>query len=88
MDSEAGSPDRVLCPANPRPYVNTGLFSQVLKDFALHFGVGKDKHVVLPLDQAGWHMSESLEVPQGIHLVPLPPYSPELQPEQALVATG
>ena len=23
VDSEAESPDRVLCPANPRPYVNT-----------------------------------------------------------------
>ncbi len=66
------------------PYVNTKLFSRVLKDFAEHFGVGKDKHVVLPLDQAGWHMSESLEVPQGIHLVPLPPYSPELQPAERL----
>jgi len=66
------------------PYVNTKLFSRVLKDFAEHFGVGKDKHVVLPLDQAGWHMSQSLEVPQGIHLVPLPPYSPELQPAERL----
>ena len=34
VDSEAGSPDRVLCPATPRPYVNTKLFSRVLKDFA------------------------------------------------------
>jgi len=29
-------------------------------------------------------MSESLEVPQGIHLVPLAPYSPELQPAERL----
>ena len=29
-------------------------------------------------------MSESLEVPQGIHLVPLPPYSPELQRPERL----
>ena len=84
MDSEAESPDRVLCPANPRPYVNTGLFSRVLQDFALHFGVGQAKRIILPLDQAGWHMSEQLKVPEGIHLVPLPPYSPELQPSERL----
>jgi transposase len=29
-------------------------------------------------------MSEQLEVPEGIHLVPLPPYAPELQPAERL----
>ncbi|NEO24141.1 MAG: hypothetical protein F6K53_33765 [Moorea sp. SIO4A1] len=29
-------------------------------------------------------MSEKLEVPEGIHLFPLPPYSPELQPAERL----
>lgn len=32
-----------------------------------HFGVGKDKRIILPLDQAGWHMSEQLQIPEGIH---------------------
>lgn len=66
------------------PYVNTKLFAQVLKDFAQHFEVGKDKRVILPLDRAGWHLSEKLEVPEGIHLFPMPPYSPELQPAERL----
>ena len=66
------------------PYVNTKLFSRVLKDFAQHFRAGKNKRIILPLDQAGWHMSDHLEVPEGIHLVPLPPYSPELQPAERL----
>lgn len=66
------------------PYVNTELFSRVLKDFAEHFGVGENKRIVLPLDQAGWHTSKHLKVPEGIHLVPLPPYSPELQPAERL----
>lgn len=66
------------------PYVRTDLFSAVLKDFAEHFGVGQDKRIVLPLDQAGWHMSDQLEVPDGIHLVPMPPYSPELHPAERL----
>ena len=29
-------------------------------------------------------MSEQLQVPEGIHLLPLPPYSPELQPAERL----
>lgn len=35
----------------------------VLADFALHFGVGKHKRIVLAIDQAGWHTSELVEVP-------------------------
>lgn len=66
------------------PYVNTELFSRVLQDFAQHFGIGHNKRVLLPLDQAGWHLSEKLQVPEGIHLLPLPPYSPELQPAERL----
>ncbi len=66
------------------PYVNTQLFNQVLKDFAEHFKLGRDKRVILPLDQAGWHITKKLEVPDGIHLLTLPPYSPELQPAERL----
>ncbi len=29
-------------------------------------------------------MTEKLQVPEGIHLFPLPPYSPELQPAERL----
>jgi transposase len=32
------------------------------------------------LDQAGWHRSNDLAVPENITLIPLPPYSPELNP--------
>jgi hypothetical protein len=30
-------------------------------------------HAVLILDQAGWHMSPKLEIPDNITLLPLPP---------------
>jgi transposase len=42
--------------------------------------IGEDEHVALVLDQAGWHGSGALVVPGNITLVPLPPYSPELNP--------
>ena len=32
------------------------------------------------LDQAGWHDAVALPVPDCITFVPLPPYSPELNP--------
>ena len=44
----------------------------------------KDKHFVLIIDGAGWHKSEEVEIPQGLHFIFLPPYSPELQPAEKL----
>jgi hypothetical protein len=35
---------------------------------------------VLVCDGAGWHVSHELVVPDNIVLLPLPPYSPELNP--------
>lgn len=66
------------------PYVNTQLFNQVLADFAQEFGLGKDKRVLLVIDQAGWHTSQGVIVPEGLHLTQLPAYSPELQPAERL----
>jgi hypothetical protein len=42
--------------------------------------VHPDAHVALLLDGAGWHVSKGLQLPANIPLVPLPPYSPELNP--------
>jgi len=36
------------------------------------------RHAVLSLDQAGWHLSDQLQVPDDITLLPLPPKCPEL----------
>ena len=40
--------------------------------------VGPDAHVILVLDQAGWHIAKALKVPENISLLYLPAYSPEL----------
>ena len=37
-------------------------------------------HAVLVLDGAGWHDAAALVVPHNLTLLPLPPYSPELNP--------
>jgi transposase len=41
-------------------------------------------HVVLVWDQAGFHTAGKLKVPDNVTLVPLPPYSPELNPVENL----
>ena len=66
------------------PVVNTPAMQAVLDNFAQAVGAGADKHVVLVLDNAGWHTSHELRVPEGITLLFLPPYSPELQPAERL----
>jgi len=66
------------------PTVNTEVFTLALAHFAQAVGAGPAKQVVLVLDQAGWHQSPRVCVPPGLHLVPLPPYSPELQPAERL----
>ena len=42
--------------------------------------VAPGAHAVLLLDQAGWHLSDRLEVPSNITLLPLPPKCLELNP--------
>ena len=44
--------------------------------------VAPGKHAVLVVDQAGWHLSAGLVVPDNITLVVLPPKCPELNPAE------
>ena len=64
--------------------MNAEVFSQALEVFAQEVGAGADKQILLALDGAGWHKSATLSLPQGIQLLFLPPYSPELQPAERL----
>ena len=69
-------------------FLSTGLskplFEALLAAFARRTGAGRERHIVLVLDNAGWHGPKGLAVPDGITLVFLPPYSPELQPAERL----
>ncbi|QFT33977.1 hypothetical protein FIV00_26005 [Labrenzia sp. THAF82] len=46
--------------------------------------VAPGAHAVVILDQAGWHTSGKLEIPDNITLLPLPPRAPELNPVENL----
>jgi transposase len=40
--------------------------------------------IVMVLDGAGWHRAKHLAVPENMRLVPLPPWSPQLNPAEHL----
>lgn len=45
--------------------------------------VAPGAHAVIVLDGAGWHLpGGKLRIPDNISLLPLPPYSPELNPAE------
>jgi transposase len=66
------------------PEVSTVAFQAVLDNFAKARSASQDTHLLLVLDQAPWHMSKELVLPSGLETLPLPPYSPELQPAEHL----
>ena len=73
-----------ICPAGGKgaglvmPRCNTQAMTAHLAEISAMVAPGA--HAVVILDQAGWHMSKALAVPDNITLLPLPPRSPELNP--------
>lgn len=75
------------------PVLNTLAFQAVLDDFAatvfqpqpLQPNPSKpSKRILIVMDQAGWHTSKDLHIPQAIELVFQPAHSPEVQPCERL----
>jgi hypothetical protein len=66
------------------PTVTTEAFALALAVFARDEGIDATHRAVLVVDQAGWHVSGALAVPEGIDLVFLPAASPALQPSEHL----
>ena len=66
------------------PTVNTDYMNHHLRFISEE--AGDDVHVVLVLDQAGWHTAKGLKIPKNITLLHLPAYSPELNPIERLWA--
>lgn len=75
-----------ICPAKGKgaslvmPYCDTPAMQDHLAEISSTVDV--HAHAVVLLDQAGWHMSAKLKVPDNITLLPLPPRSPELNPQE------
>jgi transposase len=77
-----------VCPATGQtvgmisPYLDTAVINVFLKQMAGQ--IPRNVHVVLIWDQAGFHTAGRLKVPPNMTLLPLPPYSPELNPAENL----
>jgi len=63
------------------PWVNTTVMNIYLNKLSECYG---DKEIMLIMDQAGWHKSKDLMIPENIQIEYLPPYSPELNPIERL----
>jgi transposase len=60
------------------PFCNTAAMNLHLAEISRTVAPGA--HGVVLVDQAGWHTSGKLEVPENITIIPLPPRWPELNP--------
>ena len=64
------------------PYADTEAMQAHLEEIG--HTVDPGAHAVLIMDQAGWHTTPKLAVPDNITIVPLPPRSPVLNPVENL----
>ena len=73
-----------ICPSKGKgaglvlPYCDTEAMQDHLAEISQ--AVDPGAHAVLILDQAGWHVTPKLRVPDNMTLMFLPPRSPELNP--------
>ena len=55
--------------------------TEMMKLFLSHVSSTYAKSFVgMQVDQAGWHVTNELTIPENIRLIPQPAYSPELNP--------
>lgn len=71
-------PSKGLSAALIMPYVGVITMEKHLEEISKNVSPGR--HAVVIVDQASWHMAKSLNIPKNISLLPLPAYSPELNP--------
>ena len=75
-----------ICPAEGKavglilPWCNTEAMNLHLA--AISAEITSGRHVALLLDQAGWHLTPRLQVPDNITIVPLPAKCPELNAQE------
>ena len=75
------SPQTGDCYSMISPYCNTEAMNEFLKQLSAHYN---NYRIIIILDKAGWHISQSLQISNNIKLLHLNPYSPELNPVELL----
>ena len=75
-----------ICPARGAgaaivmPHADTHAMQHHLDEIA--HNLAPKAHAIVLLDQAGWHTTGKLRLPEHLSLLPLPPKSPELNPTE------
>ena len=59
------------------PYCNTACTNVFLRELSASY---HEDTILLVCDGAAWHKSRTLEIPNNIHLLFIPPYTPEMNP--------
>ena len=59
------------------PYSNTDCMNIFLEELSKEY---PQKYILLVADNAAWHRSKTLNIPNNIEIFPLLPYTPELNP--------
>ena len=75
------SPQTGDCYSMISPYCNTEAMNEFLQQLSRQYG---HYRIIMILDKAGWHISQSLKLNDNIRLMHLAPYSPELNPVELL----
>lgn len=68
------------CTAVIFPFANHEGINEHLKEISMHITAGR--HAVVLQDQAGSYHKKSLRIPKNISILHLPPYSPEMNPQE------
>ena len=75
------SPQTGDCFSMISPCCNTDAMNEFLQQLSDHYN---NYRIILILDKAGWHISQSLKLADNIKLLHLNPYSPEQNPVELL----
>jgi transposase len=75
------SPQTGDCYSMISPYCNTEAMNEFLQQLSNHYSKYR---IIIILDKAGWHISQTLSIAENIKLLHLNPYSPEQNPVELL----
>jgi len=59
------------------PYCNTACMNVYMENLSREY---PDDLILLVMDQASWHRSNGLAIPENIRILHIPPYTPEMNP--------
>ena len=75
-------PSQNSCAGIVVPYANHMGLSKHLEEISNQ--VPEGRYAVVVMDQAGWHLCKDINVPGNMSILHLPPYSPELNPQEQI----